>query len=332
MTRATLVLSIAATSVLAAASLARAQSADAEALFSEGDSLMKQGKLAQACDSFEASNRVEPRAGTLIRLGECREQNQQLASAWSAYKDALARVKDPKKRDIAQAKVKELEPRLSYLTINVSDANKVDGLAITKNGQPVDSVLWNHTLPANGGDYTIIAKAPGKADWNQTVKVPVEKGKIALDVPRLGEPHKAEPVKPVVTTKPEHADESTPEEPESPPGASTFTARRKLALGVGGVAVAGLAVGVVLGSVAKARESDAFDLCPDATKQCPSFLKANSLMDEARSKALVANVMFGVAGVAAIGAAVLWFTGAPAKTEGVALVPGPGTLTAVGRF
>src|SRR5436190_2215525 len=32
---------------------------------------MAEGKLAQACDAFEASNRVEQRAGTLIRLGEC---------------------------------------------------------------------------------------------------------------------------------------------------------------------------------------------------------------------------------------------------------------------
>jgi len=47
---------------------------------------MAEGKLAQACQAFEASNRVEPTAGTLILLGECREQNQQLASAWSAYK------------------------------------------------------------------------------------------------------------------------------------------------------------------------------------------------------------------------------------------------------
>jgi cytochrome c-type biogenesis protein CcmH/NrfG len=66
---------------LLTASSLRAQSAEAEALFTEGDTLMKQGKVAEACEAFEASNRIEPRAGTLIRLGECREQNHQLASA-----------------------------------------------------------------------------------------------------------------------------------------------------------------------------------------------------------------------------------------------------------
>jgi len=48
------------------------------------------------CEAFDASNRLEPRAGTLIALGDCREKNQQLASAWSAYKDALTRVRPGK--------------------------------------------------------------------------------------------------------------------------------------------------------------------------------------------------------------------------------------------
>src|SRR4051812_8166985 len=78
--------SIAATSVLVAglflARAAHAQSAEAEQLFREGDRLMTEGKTVEACDAFEGSNRIEPRAGTLIRLGECREKNHQLASAW----------------------------------------------------------------------------------------------------------------------------------------------------------------------------------------------------------------------------------------------------------
>src|SRR6185503_11270900 len=110
MRRLPLVLSIAAISVVASARTARAQSAEAEALFNDGDAKMKAGKLDEACQAFEASNRIEPRAGTLIRLGECREQNKQLASAWSAYKDALTRVKDTNKKVIAQGRVSDLEP------------------------------------------------------------------------------------------------------------------------------------------------------------------------------------------------------------------------------
>src|SRR5450432_2336877 len=97
--------------VLCFVPVARAQSAEAEALFNDGARLMAAGQLAEACEAFEASNRIESRAGTLIRLGECREQNHQLASAWSAYKDALTRVRDPQKRALAESKVAQLEPR-----------------------------------------------------------------------------------------------------------------------------------------------------------------------------------------------------------------------------
>src|ERR1041385_4972635 len=86
--------SLAALSVLLPA-VADAQSAQAEAMFGEGDRLMAAGKIVDACAAFEASNNLAPGAGTLIRLGQCREQNHEIASAWAAYKSALARVKDP---------------------------------------------------------------------------------------------------------------------------------------------------------------------------------------------------------------------------------------------
>src|SRR3954467_12255598 len=121
---------------------AYAQNAAAEALFSDGERLMKEGKLVEACDAFAASNRMEPRAGTLINLGLCHEQNKQLASAWSAYKDALTRAKDPKKQQLATERAAAIEARLSYLTISVPDESRVDGLSLTRNGTVVDPVLW----------------------------------------------------------------------------------------------------------------------------------------------------------------------------------------------
>ena len=131
---------IAATSLVVVALLtfgtrpAAAQNAAAEALFSDGEKLLKEGKVAEACDAFEASNRLEPRAGTLVNLGTCREQNHQLASAWSAFKDALSRAKDPKKKKIAETRIKSIEPRLSYLTISVADESRVDGLVVSRDG------------------------------------------------------------------------------------------------------------------------------------------------------------------------------------------------------
>ncbi|HET7502597.1 MAG TPA: hypothetical protein VFK02_16365 [Kofleriaceae bacterium] len=183
--------SIAATSVaigcLTATAPAGAQSAEAEGLFNDGNKLMAQGQIAAACDAFEASNHIEPRAGTLIRLGECREQNHQLASAWSAYKDALTRVKDPKKRAYATARAAALEPRISRLTVAVPAESRIEGLALTRGGKPLDPVLWNRALTVDGGDYVITARARGREDWRATAHVAIESDKVAIDVPRLKE-------------------------------------------------------------------------------------------------------------------------------------------------
>ena len=84
--------------LLGLAGSAAAQNADAEVLFNEAVALETEGNIPKACEAFEASNRIEPRAGTLIRLGQCREKQQLFVSAWSAYKDALTRVKDPAKK------------------------------------------------------------------------------------------------------------------------------------------------------------------------------------------------------------------------------------------
>src|SRR5690606_1534167 len=145
--------------VVAAVTPAMAQSAEAEALFNDGNALMKQGKIAEACEAFEGSNRIEPRAGTMILLGQCRERMGQLASAWSAYKDALTRVKDERKRRIATSKVAEIEPKLSYLFVEVGDATQIAGLELLRNGQSLDSVLWNREVPVNGGTYVFVARA-----------------------------------------------------------------------------------------------------------------------------------------------------------------------------
>ena len=308
-------LSIAAISgfcILIAARPAHAQSAEAEALFVEGDKLMKVGKLAQACESFDASNRIEARAGTLIRLGECREQNHQLASAWSAYKDALTRVKDPNKRAIATAKVAELEPKLSYLTIAVAVANRVDQLTVTRNDKPFDTALWDRSLPVDGGEYAVKGSAPGHRDWTRTVVVPIDSGKITVDIPKL-EPSG------VVTPPPPQQPPPPDEQPA--PATTMMSTRRKLAIGAGGVGALGIVVGIVLGAQAKSKQSDAHALCSDPQTPCAGADQANELITSAQSRALAANIGFGIGAALVITAGVLWFTGAPESATRVSIVP-----------
>lgn len=319
--------------LLAASSPARAQSAKAEALFNDGNRLMAGGQLAQACSAFEASNQIEPRAGTLIRLGECREQNRQLASAWSAYKQALARVKDPRKREFAVARIAALEPQLSYLTVSVSEASRIEGIALRRSGTELDPMLWNRPQPVDGGDYLLAARAPGHEEWQTTVHVAVAGAKVTVEVPRLKELGKE--------TSPVPSTPLSVTEVPNPPAAEPqgmFTTRRKISIGVAGASVVSLVVGVVLGTNANGKQDEAFRLCPDPVTPCMQGDQANALIQSSHSRAHEANVAFGIAAGAAVAAGVLWFIGSPAdeNTARVSvapiLAPGGPSVVVVGRF
>jgi hypothetical protein len=87
-----------------------------------------------------------------------------------------------------------------------------------------------------------------------------------------------------------------------------FTPRRKIAVAAAGVSLLAVGAGVYLGVDAKQLEDDSFALCP-MPAACPEADRANDLIDRADSRALQANIAFGVAAAAAVGAAVLWITG-----------------------
>jgi tetratricopeptide (TPR) repeat protein len=314
--------SIAAISTLVViAGRAHAQSAEAAALFDDGDKLFKQGKIAEACEAFEASNRIEARAGTLIRLGDCRERLGQLASAWSAFKDALIRVKDPRKQKLAKDHVAALEPRLSYLTIAV--ARPTDGLAILRDGKPVDPVEWNRAIPIDGGTYEIVASAPHHVTWKDKATVPAERGQITVELPALAD----DPV-PYVRNIPTNAAWAHAERQALYREPSAFTTKRIVAVGVLGAGVAAGVVGIVLGESAKSKQDSAYALCPDPAQPCTNADAANALIATGHSRAYEADAAFGVAGVAAIVASVLWFTGGPE----VAIDPASRSVVVSGRF
>lgn len=304
--------------IVVGAPSAHAQNAAAESLFSDGERLMKAGQLAQACDAFEASNRLEARAGTLINLGLCREKNNQLASAWSAFKDALTRVKDPSKQRIATERIAAIEPRLSYVTISIPDESRIDGLVVTRNTVPVDAALWNRAVPVDGGTYVIAGRAPGHEEWSTTIDVPNELGKVSVDVPRFKELAKLMTPPP----DPDKATDDASEEQVATTESSIFTPKRELALGVGAGGLVVLATGVVLGIQANGFQDDAYALCPDPTRQCPDGDRANDLLAKGQTRALLANISYGVGAAGLIGAGVLWFFGAPASHDStVAVTP-----------
>jgi hypothetical protein len=313
------ILAIAAWLIIANPTPARAQSAEAEVLFREGKRLMKVGKLAEACDKLEASDRLESSIGTLLNLADCREKNKQLVAAWLAFHKASTAAKaanDPKREAEAKRRANVLEPRLAYLTISVADGSRVDGLVIKRDGAPVDQALWNQGVPVDPGDYVVSGEAPGHEAWSTRVHVVTEAQKVSVEVPRFKQLDQLAP-KPVAKPAPVAAPEE-PEQVDRPSSPAVFTGMRTAAIAVAVVGVLGITGGIVFGSKAKSIESQSDAMCPTTTSGSPQGLQLNQ---DAKSDALYANIGFVVGGVAIAGAAVMWFVGAPKASDHVSLAP-----------
>jgi len=328
---------------------------EAETLFRDGKELVKQGRIAEACDAFEASEATEHSIATVMSLADCRDRNHQYATAWALFLQADSQTRtDPSKAALnatSKTRAAALAPRLSYLTVSVSDESRIEGLTLTRNGKPLEPMLWNRALPVDGGDYVIAGHAPGHEAWQTTAYVPRENAKVSVEVPKFKEIGKLisplpSPVKrtppakqapPVTAQSPEQADIETQDE-EAAPTPKIFTVRRKVALGVAGGGVISAIAVVVLGLSANAKQDDAHKLCPNMATPCAQADRANALLSTGRSRALEANVAFGIGAAAVIGAGVLWFTGGSEVEHArhVSVVPnvaqGEGGIAVLGRF
>jgi hypothetical protein len=317
-------ISVAIALVCVTSGVAAAQSAEAEALFREGKKLVKAGKLAEGCAKLEASERVESSTGTLLNLGDCREQNHQLASAWAAFGKAAGSAKkdhDAKRESEARRRAKVLEPRLAKLVVAVK--TPVADLEIKRDDQVIDSALWNTDVPVDAGSYKIAATAPGYTEW--TIGVIAKDGETSkVEVPALEKAKVEEPEsKPVAKTAPVTSDQPIV-------GHHTLSPTRDVAIGVAVVGLVGLTVGTVYGLKSRDLRSQADAICPMAA--C-SDAHAVDLNMSAQTDAKRANIGFIVGGAATVGALVLWFTGAP-KPEimNVAIAPTANGFAIAGSF
>jgi hypothetical protein len=308
-----LVVALAVAALVLAPGSARAQSAGAESLFRDGKRLMKKGDIAQACDKFEAADHAEATASTELNLADCREKLGQFATAWATFAKAEAtarRAGDTRREAEAHRRAAVVEPKLIHLTIAVPEEVRVDGLVIKRNGTAVDVALWNQHLPVDPAEYTISAEAPGHEPWSTSVVVKTKDKKV--EVPALDprpEARRAEPRRPAepdgdAPTAARDRDAGA----DLRPAPSRWTGARKLSLVLVGVGVAAAGAGIGLGLHASSLESQS-----DATCDRPMCKSADAvaLNRSARHYALAANLGFAAGGAAVVGAAVLWFLGAP---------------------
>jgi len=254
----------------------------ADATFNEARRLLEAGHVERACQLFEESAALEPSAGTLLNVGDCREQRRDLAGAFLAFQSALvlaAKEPDAARRSIrtgeAQRRMDLLRPRISMLVLRSSPTPaalvQLDGRAIEATGQ---------AQPLNPGVHELQVSAPGHQSRGERFETLAGQA-LEFALPALS---------------------STPPDPDPrDDGPSRFGIAPYLVTGAG---AALLATSVVTGQMASSRERRLDDECAPgpAPRSCPGL---GGTLDDAHSLALATDV--------------LWISGALIAGTGIAL-------------
>ncbi len=307
-----------------AAERTEAQTADAtaaQALFEQARALYAQGRYAEACPKFEESQRLDPGSGTLINLARCYEQIGRHASAWNKYLEAAAAASatgNTRREKEARERAETLRPSLSTLVVDVSaEGKQVPGLEVRRDGSSVGAPQWGVPIPADVGEHTITATAPGHEEGRRVVTVEGPAKSVSVEVPALTPS----------TSAPAAAVEVVPE-PELAPRGGLGT-QRVLALIAGGVGVVGIGAGSVFGLKSKAKHDDAEKYCDGAVCTDP---RGKSAGEDAYAAGTLSTVFMVVGGAALAGGAVLWFTAPKRQEDAVAVGIGPGSIRVRGAF
>lgn len=224
----------------------------ADALFTAGKSLLAEGKVSEACEKFEESHRLEPLLGALLNLANCREQEGRLATAWTRWGEAadLAAQTGDARKDFADERRRELEPRLPKLEIRVS--GDPGGMLIFSDGAEVRTALRGVPVPVDPGEHVVEVTKDDEVLFRE--KILSEEGKlrsVELDLakiatqPSLGRRQGAPPKKP-------------PPLPAKPIETGTST-QAVVGFIVGGTGIAAAAAGFVFGGLALGEKSSADD-------------------------------------------------------------------------
>lgn len=306
--------------------------AGAEQLFNQARKLMKQERYEEACAKLEASEELDPAAGTIVNLAVCYRKLGKLASAWSRFRKAAdidKRTGNRKRARFARRAAAKLKKRLPSLVIQLAD-DSIEGIVVMRNGTVVDSVLFGESVYVDPGEHTIEVTADGYEPYSTTIEA-FESELSTIEIPALEK-------------IPEPVVEEKPDEPEPlvvPPIASDKgnpgSGRRTFGLVTSSLGVVSLGVGLGLGFSAKSTWDGAFDdgLCDVETLACDAEGQAQT--DTARQRALLSTILVGAGAAVAVTGLIVYLT-APKKrkSKAVSVAPMAGNdawgMALTGRF
>jgi hypothetical protein len=312
-----------------------ADRAAAEALFRDARKLMRSKDYPPACRKLEESQRLDPQGGTLLNLAVCHAREGRTASAWVEFQEAMEIARQAKRNDrvrLAKRELKQLENKLSRLTIEVPKASRLPGLIVHRGLDALGEGAWGTAVPVDpDSEIALEVEAPGYESWKLTVSLRPEEQKTVV-IPTLSK-LPPPPPKPHVRTKAEIAAEQEREQKKT---------ERMIAYVVGGAGIVAVGVGSYFGLHAMSKKSETEEHC-NGTLCDPTGLELN---EQANRAATVSNVAFGV-GLVALGVGSYFFVvsqpsraAAPPEGEHEAarvrvapsIAPGSGAILVSGRW
>lgn len=314
------ILSACAIAVIAfSASLASGDSAEVEALYKRGLDDMLAGRYETGCPALAESHRLDPRPGRLFTLAECEAKRGRIATAVTLYGDYLAlfeRLPEPQqlkqhgREKIAAAQRAELGPQVPELTL-VLPPGAPAATVVQRDGKKLKAAALGVPTPIDPGEHVITTQAPGGA--RKEARIRIERGEkktVTLEIDAASQVSQPAPGA-RLGEAPASAAAVTAEEPAAEGGSG----RKVAAFVIGGVGVAGLALGGVMGGLALSKAGVAEERCTDADGGSTALCDAEGkdAGDTAKTLGLVSTIGFGLGAAGVVTAAVLLLTTPPAK-------------------
>jgi hypothetical protein len=288
--------------------------AAAKTLFSQGITEMEAGRFDTGCPALETSYKLDPRAGTMFALAECEAKRGRLATAVARYDDYLSlhgrMAPDQQKKQGDRAKVAQeqkaaLGPQVPMLTLTLP-AGAPRETVVKRDDTQLSGPALGLALPVDPGEHVIRTQAPEGPVTE--VRITLSKGEkkvLTLDV-KLS----ADAAAPVAAAP-----------PPAPPVDQGVSSRRMGAYIAGGVGVAGMILGGVMGGLTLGKKGVISDNCNIGGRAEACNDAGLAAASDGKTLGLVSTLGFAV-GAAGLGTAVVLFITEPSGPKHAATNPG----------
>lgn len=154
----------------------------ADRLFKEGQDLLRNGRVTEACVKFEKSIAEENQLGTLLNLAFCHEKATRMGKAWIEYREAETRAVATGNKDRARfsrERMAEVEKELTKVRVDGAPVKEVwidgDFVARVENGDPffVETGLRKFRFVDREQRFVVRDVHITKSPFIQPIKVPV---------------------------------------------------------------------------------------------------------------------------------------------------------------